>query len=138
MHCPKCGKLIDPAQHGDLVFDSQVWCSQCFSYEVGLTETREFAELVEWSQKICAAFCQEPVSLERDPEYLPDPRKYWRDNTFLLAEADHQKRLIMLYPPGMRLTTLCHELAHIFTGQDHTAEWASINAKLTAWVKSLL
>ncbi|WP_449244378.1 hypothetical protein [Desulfobacca acetoxidans] len=138
MKCPKCGKSINPTQHADLIFDGQVWCSDCSNYDPRLIEKRDFTDLWEWSRKICQAFNQAPVLLEHDRLYLPDPRKYWRDGIFLLAEADHQKRSIMLYPPGMRLTTLCHELAHIFTGQDHTAEWASINAKLTAWVKSLL
>jgi hypothetical protein len=44
----------------------------------------------------------------------------------------------MLHPPGHRLMTLCHELAHLFTGQDHTEDWALTFAALTAWVKARL
>ncbi len=55
-----------------------------------------------------------------------------------MAEADHQQRSILFFPPGCRLTTLCHELAHVFTGQDHTLEWARTFAQLVAGVKSRL
>jgi len=134
MNCPRCGILIDPTQHGDLVFDGQVWCHGCHHYDNRLLELRPFPELETWAQKICGAFGQEPVHLRRDPEYLPDPRKYWHGTTFLLGEAFHELRSIMLHPPGHRLMTLCHELAHLFTGQDHTEDWARTCAGLIAWV----
>ncbi|MDD5642371.1 MAG: hypothetical protein PHX53_12025, partial [Syntrophales bacterium] len=92
MNCPRCGILIDPVQHGDLVFDEQVWCQGCHQYDDRLLEARPFPELESWAQKICAAFEQEPVHLQRDPAYLPDPAKYWHGATFLLAEACHGSR----------------------------------------------
>jgi len=54
------------------------------------------------------------------------------------AEADHRRRCVILYPPGCRHLTLCHELAHLFTGQDHTPVWARTFARLVAWVKANL
>ncbi|MDD3580269.1 MAG: hypothetical protein PHW74_04500 [Desulfobacca sp.] len=138
MKCPKCGKSIDPVQHGDLTFDDQVWCADCHQYDGELFRHRDFAELENWALKICAAFGQEPVALQQNLKSLTNPRIYWQDSTFVLAEADHQQRSILLYPPGYRLPTLCHELAHIFTGQDHTEAWARTFAKLVAWVKTQL
>jgi hypothetical protein len=138
MNCPQCGITIDPARHGDLVFDGQVWCDRCHRYDDRLMEKRPFPELETWAQEICRAFGQEPVHLRCDPEYLPNPRKYWNGETFLLAEAFHEPRYIMLHPPGHQLMTLCHELAHLFTGQDHTEAWARTFAELTAWVKARL
>ena len=135
MNCPRCGILIDPAQHGDLVFDGQVWCQGCHHYDDRLLELRPFQELETWAQQICGAFGQEPVHLRRDPEYLPDPKKYWDGATFLLGEAFHGPRGIMLHPPGHSLMTLCHELAHLFTSQDHTEDWARTCAALIAWVQ---
>jgi hypothetical protein len=138
MNCPRCGKVIDPARHGDLVFDGQVWCEGCHRYDDRLMEVRSIQELETWAQRLCQTFGQAPVRLVRDQEYLPNPRKYWDGETFLLAEALHQPRCIMLHPPGHRLMTLCHELAHLFTGQDHTEAWARTFAELTAWVKARL
>lgn len=138
LHCPKCGLPLDPTRHGDLVFDGQVWCLHCQVYDARLLESRSISELQSWTDRICQAFNQEPVRLEHDPAFLPDPQKYWDGATFLLAEADHGRRSIMLHPPGHRLVTLCHELAHLFTGQDHTEAWALTFAALTAWVKARL
>lgn len=138
MNCPQCGIAIDPARHADLVFDGQVWCDRCHRYDDRLMEKRPFPELETWALEICRAFGQEPVHLRRDPDYLPDPRKYWNGDTFLLAEAFHQQRRIRLHPPGQQLMTLCHELAHLFTGQDHTQAWARTFAELIAWVKDQL
>lgn len=138
LYCPQCGLLLDPARHGDLVFDGQVWCEGCHAYDDRLMEVRPFSELEMWAQQLCQAFGQKPVQLQRDSAYLPDPKKYWNGATFLLAEADHYHRTIMLHPPGHRLQTLCHELAHLFTGQDHTDDWARTFAALTAWVKAQL
>ncbi len=73
-----------------------------------------------------------------NPEARSNWRLYWHDDTCLLAEAYHDQRTILLYPPGQRLTTLCHELAHIFTQQDHTPAWAQTFARLIAWVKQRL
>ncbi len=141
MKCPACHKTLDPERHGDLVFDGsegQVWCDRCHRYPEALLELLPFAELESWTQRICEAFGRDPVTLERDPYYLPNPQKYWNGKTFLLAEASHRERTIMLYHPGHRLKTLCHELAHIFTGQDHTESWARTFARLIAWVKGRL
>jgi hypothetical protein len=138
MNCPGCGILIDPARHGDLVFDGQVWCQDCRHYDDRLMEVRPFPELENWAQRICEAFGQEPVHLQHDAAYLPNPAKYWHGATFLLAEAFHEPREIMLHPPGHRLMSLCHELAHLFTGQDHTENWSRVFAALIAWVKAQL
>lgn len=73
MNCPRCGILIDPARHGDLVFDGQVWCQGCHHYDDRLLELRPFTELESWTEKICAAFDQGPVRLQCDPDYLPNP-----------------------------------------------------------------
>jgi len=135
MNCFRCGKALDPGRHGDLVCDGQIWCDGCHHYDDRLMEVLSFSALEAWTQRLCRAFDQEPVYLRHDPAYLPDPRKYWDGATFLLAEAFHQPRSIMLYPPGQRLMTLCHELAHLFTGQDHTETWARTFAELVAWVK---
>jgi hypothetical protein len=135
MNCPTCGKALDPEHHGDLVCDGQVWCDGCHRYDDRLMEVLSFSDLEAWTQRLCRAFNQEPVHLRHDPDYLPDPKKYWDGATFLLAEAFHEPRCIMLYPPGQRLMTLCHELAHLFTGQDHTEVWAKTFADLIAWVK---
>ncbi len=138
VYCPRCALLLDPARHADLVFDGQVWCNRCHNYDERLLEGRSFSDLKAWAEQICQAFGQEPVHLDCDPAYLPDPRKYWQGGTFLLAEADQAHRTIMLHPPGQRLTTLCHELAHLFSGQDHTEYWALTFAALIAWVKAQL
>jgi hypothetical protein len=138
MNCPRCGISIDPARHGDLVFDGQVWCDRCHRYDDRLMEKRSFPELETWAHRLCQAFAQAPVHLRRDPAYLPNPQKYWDGATFLLAEAFHEPRGIMLHPPGHRLVTLCHELAHLFTGQDHTEAWARTFAALIAWAKTRL
>jgi hypothetical protein len=138
MNCPKCHQTLEPERHGDLVFDGQVWCDRCHCYDDRLLEKRSFPELETWAQRICRACGQEPVHLQRDPAYLPNPNKYWNGATFLLAEAYHDHRTIMLHPPGHRLVTLCHELAHLFAGQDHTEAWARTFAALIAWVKARL
>jgi hypothetical protein len=138
MNCPQCGITIAPEHYGHLVFDGQVWCERCHRYDERLMEKRSFPELETWAQQICRAFGQEPVQLWRDQEYLPNPNKYWDGATFILAEAFHGSRSIMLHPPGHQLMSLCHELAHLFTGQDHTEAWAQTFAALIAWVKSRL
>ena len=135
MNCPGCGKALNPEHHSDLVCDGQVWCDNCHCYDDCLMEALSFPDMETWTHRLCQAFGQEPVNLQHDPDYLPNPSKYWNGNTFLLAEAFHASRGIMLYPPGQRLMTLCHELAHLFTGQDHTEEWARMFAALIAWVK---
>ncbi len=138
VNCPKCNRPVDPARHGDLIFDGQVWCDRCHGYGWELTRPRDFQEIQAWGRFICAAFGQGPVPLEEDPAALTDPTIFRKETLILLAEADHQQRIIVFYPPGHRLTTLCHELAHIFAGQDHTPEWALTFARLVAWVRSQL
>jgi len=134
MKCPKCGKVLDPARHGDLVCDGQVWCDGCHYYEQELLRPREFKEIEAWSALICAAFGLKPVPLEQDQ----DPANFRKEASVVLAEADHGQKAILLYPPGCRLTTLCHELAHIISGEDHTPKWAATFARLVAWVKARL
>ncbi|HZE21317.1 MAG TPA: hypothetical protein VE082_04620 [Desulfobaccales bacterium] len=138
MKCPQCGVSLNPARYADLVFDGQVWCGRCRRQDERFLEKRSFSELEAWAQRLCQAYGQEPVQLWRDPDYLPNPRKYYDGETFLLAETYHNQRVIMLHPPGHQLTTLCHELAHLFTGPDHNEDWARTFAALVAWVKSRL
>jgi len=138
MNCPGCGIVLDPTRHGSLVCDGQVWCDRCQRYDGRLVELRPFPELETRAREICLAFNQAPVHLQHDPDYLPNPQKYYNGDTFVLAEADHHHRSIMLHPPGHRLTTLSHELAHLFTGQDHTGAWARTFARIIAWVKPRL
>jgi hypothetical protein len=133
--CPGCDSLLDLEAHADLVCDGQVWCAACRQYAPEISGNRSFIELKDWSAAICASFSQEPVLLLENPEARNNWRLYWREETCLLAEAYHEHRAILLYPPGQRLTTLCHELAHIFTGEDHTRAWAETFARLIAWVK---
>ncbi len=133
--CPGCGLGLDLEAHADLVCDGQIWCLACRQYPPELSTSRNFNELQDWSAAICAAFGQAPVLLLENPEALVNWRLYWHNEKCLLAEAYHEQRAILLYPPGQRLTTLCHELAHIFTGQDHTPVWAETFARLIAWVK---
>lgn len=134
MHCYKCGRVVDPAQHGDLIFDEQVWCDRCHYYDRELIRPRDFQEIQAWSHLICANFGCAPVLLEANTE----PNRYRQETSVLLAEAYHRHRAILFFPPGYRLSTLCHELAHLFTGHDHTCEWAETFARLVAWVKSQL
>ena len=134
LECPKCGRILDPGRHGDLIFDGQVWCDRCHEYDRELIRPRDFQEIKAWSQLICTSLSLEVVSLREDS----NPTLFRKEASVVLAEADHRERSIVFYPPGLRLTTLCHELAHLFTGQDHTREWAEMFAVLAAWVKSML
>jgi hypothetical protein len=134
MNCPKCDKILDPAQHAELIFDGQVWCSECHYYDWDLIRPRSFLEIQAWSRLICANFDWAPVLLETDTE----PTRFRQETSVLLAEADHRHRAILFFPPGYRLSTLCHELAHLLTGQDHTWDWAETFARLVAWVKAQL
>ena len=136
--CPACGCGLDLNDHANLVCDGQVWCLQCRQYPPALTASLAFAELQVWAATICTAFDQAPVPVLENPEARSNWRLYWQDDTCLLAEAYHEHRTILLYPPGQRLITLCHELAHIFTQQDHTPAWAQTFARLIAWVKPRL
>jgi hypothetical protein len=136
--CPGCGRMLDLEAHADLVCDGRVWCLACRAYPPELPANRSFQELEDWSAAICAAFAEAPVLLLEHPEARYNWRLYWQEEKCLLAAAYHEKRAILLYPPGQRLTTLCHELAHIFTGKDHTRAWAEIFARLVAWVRENL
>ncbi len=134
LECPKCGRILDPGRHGDLIFDGQVWCDRCHEYDRELIRPRDFPEIKAWSQLICEAFGRDPVSLREDS----NPALFRKEASVVLAEAEQRERSIVFYPPGLRLTTLCHELAHIFTSQDHDEAWAGTFARLVAWVKSRL
>lgn len=138
MECFACGRRLDLADHGRVVCDGQVWCLDCRQYLPALTANRELAELQGWAAAICAAFQEPEVLLLENPEARSNWRLYWHEDTCLLAEAYHEQRAILLFPPGLRLTTLCHELAHLFTGQDHTRLWAETFARLVAWVRTRL
>jgi hypothetical protein len=132
---PGCGCLLDLDDHANIVCDGQIWCLACQKYPPELADNCGFAELKTWSSNICLAFKQEPVLLLENPEARFNWHLYWHEDKCLLAEAYHDQRAILLYPPGQRLITLCHELAHIFTRQDHTPVWAVTFASLVAWVK---
>lgn len=123
--------MLAPASHGDLVFDGQVWCDRCHEYNRELIRPREIQEIESWCQMISTAFGFPPVQIENDA----NPAVYRLESSVLMAEADRRQRSIRFYPPGCRLSTLCHELAHLYTGQDHTWEWAMMFAQLVAWVK---
>lgn len=134
MECHQCGVRLDPANHGDLVFDGQVWCDRCHEYGRELIRPRDLREIQAWSRMICQAFDCLPVLLEENT----DPAVFRQYTSVLMAEADHRRRSIRFYTPGCRLATLCHELAHIYTGQDHSRDWAMMFAKLVGWVKTRL
>ncbi len=138
LFCPACRQQLWLDDHARLVCDGQVWCCECRQYPPALTASREVAELQDWADALCPAFDQASVRLLEDPEARTDWRRYWREDLCLLAEAYHDHRAILLYPPGQRLTTLCHELAHLFTQQDHTVDWALTFARLVAWVRRQL
>ncbi len=134
LRCPKCQVELNPADHGNLVFDGQVWCDRCHAYDRELIRPREIQEIEAWVRLISTAFAFPPVRLET----IADPAAFRLESSVLMAETDHRQRCIRFYPPGCRLATLCHELAHLYTGQDHTREWAAMFASLVAWVKSRL
>ncbi|RJR41900.1 MAG: hypothetical protein C4567_08045 [Deltaproteobacteria bacterium] len=131
LECPRCRAVLDPGDHGNLVFDGPVWCDKCHAYDRELIRPREFKEIESWSRLICAAFGFSPVPLE----ISDDPAVFRLKSSVLMAEADHGQKSVRFYPPGCRLTTLCHELAHIHTGHGHTRVWAGLFAVLVAWVK---
>ncbi len=138
LSCPGCGRLLDLEKHADLVCDGLVWCCSCRRYGSELEATRDLTELQDWAVRLCTAFGQEPVTVLENPAARSDWRLYWQGDICLLAEAYHNQRAILLYPPGQRLTTLCHELAHLFTRQDHTPTWAQTFADLISWAKGHL
>jgi hypothetical protein len=137
--CPRCGKTLDPACHGDLVCDGQVFCDQCHLYDRRLLEPLPLEEISEWLRRLCQACGWAPPSLALgDPPPPAGPFDFLEAPKLLMAEADHQEGVIVFYPSGLRLATLCHELAHLMTGQDHTEAWARTFAKLVSWVKEQL
>ncbi len=139
MECPRCGKTLNPAGHGELVCDGQVFCDQCHRYDRRLLEPCSFEDLALWHQRLCQA-CDfpSPALTLGEPPRPAGPFDFLEERKVLMAEADHQERIIILYPAGLRLATLCHELAHLLTGQDHTEAWARAFAKLVVWVKERL
>ena len=140
VQCPRCGKTLDPACHGYLVCDGEIFCDRCHRYDRQLLESRSFEEIAEWNRRICQAFGYTPPPLTTgdSPPLVEGPFDFLEDKTLLMAEADHREGTITIYPSGLRLATLCHELAHLMTGQDHTEAWARTCAKLVAWVKEQL
>ena len=140
MNCPNCGKTLDPACHGDLVCDGEVFCDQCHRYDRRLLDLQPLDDIAQWNRRICQAFGFPPPTLttEVSPPLVEGPFDFLEVKKLLMAEADHQEGEIVLYPSGLRLATLCHELAHLMTGQDHTEAWARTFAKLVARVKEEL
>jgi hypothetical protein len=133
MNCPKCGKPLNPEAHQELVFNGQTWCCQCHSYDWELIRLRQADDIRVWGQRLCAAFGEDPVPIEIYPAMLTR-----QGRKIQVAEVHHRLRLIDLYTPGLTLVTLCHELAHVFTAEDHTTYWAQTFAQLVAWVKGQL
>lgn len=138
LRCAGCGKELDPHHHADLVCDGQVFCDLCHRYPRLLLIPRSLSELEDWSRRICEAFDYPPplLKLEEPPE--AEPTILPLTGKLLMAEAHHGQGIISFYPPGLRLLTLCHELAHLMTGQDHTPRWAETMARLVAWLKERL
>lgn len=140
MECPKCGKTLDPTNHGGLVCDGEVYCEKCHRYDRRLLESRPWEEITRWNRRICQAFGYPPPTLttEESPPLVAGPFDRLGDKKLLMAEADRRERTIVLFSSGLRLATLCHELAHLMTSQDHTEAWAQTFARLVAWVKENL
>lgn len=133
LHCPQCGQPLNPKEHQYLVFDGLVYCSLCRSYDEELVRLRQADDIRIWSERICAAFGEDPVPIETFPAAI-----YAHTRNIMVAEVNHRKRRIDLYSQGLSLATLCHELAHVFTAEDHTPHWARTFAELVAWVKAQL
>ena len=139
MNCPHCGKPLDPAVHGDLVCDGQVFCGQCHRYDRRLLEPRSFEDITGWHRRLCQAWNSPPPDLILgDPPPPAGPFDFLEVKRVLTAEADHREGVIVFYPSGLRLATLCHELAHLLTGQDHTEAWARTFAQLVARIRQQL
>ena len=140
MKCPKCGKKLDPANHGGLVCDREVFCERCHRYDRRLLESRPWEEITRWNRRICQAFGYPPPELttKESRPVVEGPFDFLEPKKLLMAEADHREGTIVLFSSGLRLATLCHELAHLMTGQDHTEAWARTFARLVAWVKEEL
>jgi len=138
--CPKCGKKLDPANHGGLVCDREVFCDRCHRYDRRLLESRPWEEITRWNRRICQAFGYPPPELttKESRPVVEGPFDFLEPKKLLMAEADHREGTIVLFSSGLRLATLCHELAHLMTGQDHTEAWARTFARLVAWVKEEL
>jgi len=138
--CPKCGKRLDPANHGGLVCDREVFCERCHRYDRRLLESRPWEEITRWNRRICQAFGYPPPELttKESRPVVEGPFDFLEPKKLLMAEADHREGTIVLFSSGLRLATLCHELAHLMTGQDHTEAWARTFARLVAWVKEEL
>ena len=139
MECPRCSKNLDPAGHSDLVCDGQVFCDRCHRYDRRLIESCSFEEITAWHQRLCRALgCEPPPLILGEPPPPVGPFDFLEGKKVLMAAADHREGVIVLHPAGLRLATLCHELAHLLTGQDHTEAWACTFAQLVAWVKEQL
>ena len=139
MECAECGIDLDPEDHAGLVCDGEVFCVQCRRYDRRLLEPRSFEEIMAWHQRLCRSIdCVPPALALGKPPPPPGAFDFLEDKKVLMAEAYHQEGVIVLYPPGLRLATLCHELAHLLTGQDHTGDWARTFAGLVARVKEQL
>lgn len=139
LFCAACGRELDPRRHADLVCDGEIFCDLCHRYPRLLLLPRSLEELEDWNRRICAAFGFPPPTLElEDSPSEPEPQLLPLNAKLLMAEAHHGQGRITFYPPGLRLLTLCHELAHLMSGQDHTIAWARTLAALVAWVKERL
>lgn len=140
MRCFQCGKTLDPACHGELVCDGEIFCDQCHRYDRRLLDLQPLEDIAQWNRHICQAFGYPPPTLTTadSPPLVEGPFDFLENKKLLMAEADHREGVIILYSSGLRLATLCHELAHLITGQDHTEAWARSFALLVAWVKEQL
>jgi hypothetical protein len=140
MQCPGCGKKLDPRRHNDLVCDGEVFCDQCRLYDRRLLEPLALEDIALWNQRLCEAFgWKAPALIMGGAPPPPGALDFLQaGKKVLMAETYHHQKVIVLYPAGLRLATLCHELAHLMSGQGHTAAWARTFAQLVAWVKEQL
>jgi hypothetical protein len=136
--CTACGRELDPRRHAELVCDGAIFCDLCHRYPRLLLLPRSLEELEDWNRRICAAFGFPPPTLVLEEAPPEEPQLLPLTAKLLMAEAHHGQGRITFYPPGRRLLTLCHELAHLMSGQDHTVAWARTLAALVAWVKERL
>ena len=67
MHCSRCGKILDPVCHGDLVCDGEVFCDQCHRYDRRLLDLLLWEDIAQWNRRICQAFDYSPPTLTFAP-----------------------------------------------------------------------
>jgi hypothetical protein len=69
--CPDCGKILNPANHGELVCDGRVYGDGCRLYDRRLLQPREFGEIQDWGRRVCEAFNCETIALFKSADGPP-------------------------------------------------------------------